>query len=284
MSNLRICDDCNESFPLDRTNCPHCARPQLFPNVSYAQKADEQEKLKQRYTRVKETCERSGRGLILNEFETNCQRAVAVFNAPLAKMVREFSTGTQIFETYYDLERLRLRSEIPSPHDWQRLRPQAEIELLGSEKHINQIHYAALSLDGNGLESYGDCTIRLKEKMIAHRSTCFEGNSALIFKERHEFGDCLRSSWNDRAKLCVAKYALNLSETTTCDKFTQMLLHPGPTQDADEFVEVHVFGTMTAQTIESVTIKLGKMPTRNRTLWKAVKEKLQKCGVLTCET
>jgi hypothetical protein len=62
-----------------------------------------------------------------------------------------------------------------------------------------------------------------------------------------------------------------------------MLLSVGVVQDDDEFVEVHVFGTMTAQTFQSVATDSSKLSREQKTLWKAVKEKLAKNGVEAIE-
>jgi hypothetical protein len=95
------------------------------------------------------------------------------------------------------------------------------------------LHYAALSLDGVGLESYGECTVTLREEMVFHRASCFEENSALIFEEKHDFSGCLRSSWAELAKLCSAKIAGKINESMSSDDFPGMLLSEGVTQDDD---------------------------------------------------
>jgi hypothetical protein len=199
------------------------------------------------------------------------------------KLFREIASGTDLFETYHDLERLRIRSERPAGHNWQKLRPQAEIELLGSDQHQDKLHYAALSLDGVGLDSYGDCTVTLCEEMICHRATCFEGNSALIYDEKHDFSGCLRCAWSERARLCAAKIASSLDGSMSSRDFPGMLLSKGGIQEDDEFVEVHVFGTMTAQTFQSVAVDFSEFSREQKALWKAVKEKLAKNGVAALE-
>ncbi len=153
----------------------------------------------------------------------------------------------------------------------------------GSDLHLDKLHYAAISLDGVGLDSYGDCTVTLREKMISHRASCFEGNTALIYEKTHDFSDCLRSSWAKRTKLCAAKIAGKLDESMSSNDFPGILLSKGASQDDDEFVEVHVFGTMTAQTFQSVAIDSSKLPREQKTLSRAVKEKLAKNNVITLE-
>ena len=156
--NSSTCSFCNRRFSLDRTQCPHCAKPQLFPNVRLAEHEEERQKLTACYEKAKEDCRQRGHEKVLAEFERACDTSVAVFNCPTLKLFRQIASGTDLFETYHDLERLRIRSERPVGHDWQRLRPHAEIELLGDHQHLDKLHYAAVSLDGVGLDSYGDCT------------------------------------------------------------------------------------------------------------------------------
>jgi hypothetical protein len=207
-----------------------------------------------------------------------------VFNCPLLRLHRAIASGTDVIETYHDLERLRIRTERPKGHDWQKLRPQAEIELLGSAQHLDKLHYAVLTLDGIGAVSYGDCTVQLRDEMIRHRASCFEVNSGLIFAKRRSFSGCLRSLWDERSRLCVAKHARDLDKSTHPENFASVLLSQGTTKEQDEFIEVHVFGPMTAHTFQSVSIRQSGLSRIEKTLWKAVKEKLAKAGVTPLET
>jgi len=287
VDNTTTCEFCKREFPLDRTECPHCFQPSLFPNVSLAKRDEERQKLHDRYQESKTECRERGCEDTLTEFERVCDTSVAVFNCATLKLFRQIASGTDLFETYHDLERLRLRSEGTGEHDWQKLRPQAEIELLGNHQHLDKLHYAALSLNGVGVDSYGDCTVTLREEMISHRASCFEGNTALIYEEKHDFSGSLRTSWAERAKLCAAKIGGKLDDSMSSGDFPGMLLSKGITQDDDEFVEVHIFGTMTAQTFQSVAVDSSKVPqaqkSRMQVLWKAIKEKLIENGIVAQE-
>ena len=61
-----------------------------------------------------------------------------------------------------------------------------------------------------------------------------------------------------------------------------MLLSAGRTSLDDKFVEVQIFGPMTARTLEAVTIS-SKQLKGKRTYWKVVKQKLTDVGVRTGE-
>lgn len=281
--NSRECEFCKLKFPIDRTSCPHCSQPLLFPNVSLAEKEDEVEKLEKKYVTVVEFCKKNGLSTIFQQFEEACKNSVAVLRCEPNRMFKQIASGTDIFSTYHDLESLRLRLERSTPHDWEKLRPQAEIELLGTSKHLDQLHYACISLDGKGVKSYGRCNIELKESMIQHRASCFEGNSALIYEHLHNFSSILRSPWGTRSKLCVSKIGLNFSNSTVIGDFPSLICRQNTStvEDNSEFVEVQVFGTITSHTFQQVEVSLSELNHDEKILWKAVEEKLKIAKVNT---
>lgn len=252
---VQSCKDCGFDFPITRTVCPHCARPSLFPNVALAQQKHEIEKLEQRYKDALSNAASRGCESVVSQFDDDCKSTIAVCQFGVARLHRQFASGTDVFAGYYDLEQLRLRMDAPNGFDWERLRPQAEIELLGNATYIEQIHYACLSLDGAGMPHYGDCTLQLSEPMIAHRASCFDGNTAVIFAVEHDFNARVRSDWANRHKICTATVAKQLNSTTIANDFPGILAAPDPGGDAanDFFVEVHVFGELTSRSFHSAT-------------------------------
>ncbi len=116
---------------------------------------------------------------------------------------------------------LRIRSETPDGLNWEKLRPQAEIELLGSDQHKDLLSYSLLSIFGDGLSTYGECTILLRESMIAHRCSCFEENTAVFWKNNKGFPPGKRSDWDNRYKLCVAKLGGQIDKTTQSSRFSK---------------------------------------------------------------
>ena len=249
MSSEQIdCDLCNNQFPDTRTHCPHCGRPQIFPNVTAARRKEEVEKLARRFQETKDECAADGRAGVFARFLNAANASHALFNCELGRLHREIASETDIWETYYQLEALRLRSSAPKSLDWAKLRPQAEIELLGSQDHVKKLHYACLSVDGGGLISYGECVVKLATPMIAHRASCFSGNSAVIYHREHSFSNCLRSDWSGRGKIAVVAFADRLSQSTSDREFATMLVSRGDQPLDDEFIEVHIFGPMTAKT------------------------------------
>jgi len=246
------CEFCGHAFPGSRTSCPHCARPQLFPNVFVADSPEETQKLQKRFSEAETRCAAEDRANELARFHTAVARSHALFNCSLERLHREIASGTDIFETYYQLEELRLRVTGHPDLDWEKLRPLAEIELLGSHRHIEQLHYACLSLDWEGLTSYGHCVVKLEERMISHRASCFEGNTAVIYYIARDFDRSLRSTWSDRGMLAAAIFANRLPKGVSDAQFSGILVAPGGDPADDEFIEVHIFGTMTVRSFAAV--------------------------------
>lgn len=283
--NAEPCADCGNEVPLDWKSCPHCARPQLFPNVRLANHAAERAKLDERYQEALKDAQTRGCTSQLADFESACQRSAAVFRCQLLRLHAEIASGTEVYKPFRDIERLRLRYEKEVDRDWQALRTKAERELLGNDDHLGSVHYANISLNGEGVQGYGDTTVTLRESMIAHRSTCIEGNSADLFAKHGSLAKILRSTWEDRGKLCVAKTAANVDASSKTDDFPGLIVKNRTPSNDDDFVEVIVFGTMTAATFEMVTIESAFLAgsTRYISYWDAVKEKLAKHSVRAIE-
>jgi len=268
---------------VSRTTCPHCGRPQFFPNVDIANSQLEQDKVDLRLENVRQECANNG---CLDQFDLFLKltsSADAIFACPLEKLHREIASGTELFETFYDLERLRLRASTPRDLNWRKLRPQAEIELLGSHDHLDKLHYASLSLDWESLSNYGDCVVKLSESMISHRATCFEGNTAIVYAFEHDFSQYLRCSWSVRGKIAAATMGAKLTTESKETEFPQILVLTGASSLEDEFVEVHIFGPMTARTFEEVRFKTDNHKPSDAVYLEAIKEKLSNASVVIGE-
>lgn len=281
ISNSEPCSDCGNPVPLDWKTCPHCARPQLFPNVRLANQATERAKLEQRYHAAIADAQTRGCSSQLAEFETVCKSSNAVFRCELLRLHAEIASGTDLYKPFHDIERLRLRYEKAANYDWPALRIQAERELLGKDEHLGHVHYASLSLNGESLSSYGNVTVQLSEKMIAHRASCVEGNSAQLFSTRGNLSDVLRSTWPDRGKLCVAKVGAAIHSAMKSEDFPGLIVKNSSTSSDGDFVEVIVFDSMTAFTFEAVRIEMDVVHESIRHLgyWDAVKEVLHSHNV-----
>jgi hypothetical protein len=261
------------------TRCPHCARPGLFPNVDLAKVDEEREALDRRYDAAEEDADRRGCRAIVKDFEDRTSRSQAVIARDIAETLRLASGTKNVYATYHQLKQAEFR--IPEGSKWDKLRSLTDQALFGD--YMDEVRFAALSLDGLGLLGYGECSWVLREDMIAHRTSVFEENSVMFMEHidvRLSHADELppghRAPWNDRAKLCVAKPAKKIHPNTKPDDFPKLLLLQGPAPEEDDFVEVHVGGPMTVLTLERVVLDTNRL---RQAIGNTLRELLENFGV-----
>lgn len=228
--------------------------------------------LNQRYQAAMADAAARGCDAVATALEAVAARTKAVLSCGWGKIAPLLLGSSQLVAGFHDLAGLRFRLE-PLPdgeRDWDLIRQVAEVALFG-DRNKRHIHYAALSVDGTGLASYGECWIELVEDLIAHRTSVFEENS-LVFLDRHNvrmfdadripFG--FRSDWSRRGRLCVAKLAWRLQPDTKPTEFDTMLLKSAPQRIEDNFVEVHIFGPLTKQAFARIIWSPAKPRERRR--------------------
>lgn len=269
------CGDCKNHVPTEASTCPHCGRPSLFPNIVIAK--DEQDDLDQRYNAAIEDSRFRGVVSKVLDFESKLEKSRAIINRPLTDIQRLAGGDNEMYATYYQLASIRS----PKGDEWDSRRQSADALFFTSFQR--EIRFASLSLDSTGLSRYGDCSLVLRDEMIAHRASVCDENTVFFVKkhqvfEANDIPKGYRSVWADRAKLCIAKLAKNIDNTTISDEYSELLCQNGVSDSDDEFVEVHIFGSMTVRTFEEVTFK----PANNnadRAIIKGIKEKLAKFDV-----
>jgi hypothetical protein len=280
MSKSRDCKYCNNSFPLSASLCPHCGRPSYYPNVDMANEEDEQSALENHYQAAKRDAISRTADVPLQDFENAVASSQAVLARSESEVLRLANSNKQLYATYYQLTEAGVR--LPEGDQWDTLRELADTVIFPGYK--KEIRFAALSLDGVGLTNYGSCSIVFRDRMIAHRASVFEENSALFVKRQIKMSGNpnmpkgYRATWDGRAKLCVAKLAGKVDSATHSDKYSGLLIKQGATSENDEFIEVHIWGPMTALTMERVIVTDPK-PRHRAIIVRAIKAKLAKHNV-----
>jgi hypothetical protein len=281
MPGLPHCTHCHNEMPKSASICPHCGRPGLYPNVRAAEDADEVTALEQRYLAAFGDATARGADTALREFEDGVKRSKAVLARTANELQRLAASDNQIYATYYDLLKAGVISHVEDR--WSLRRALADEAMFHGYKE--RIRFAALTLDMRGLSNYGDCFIVLRTDMIAHRASVFEENSTLFMRHHRILMDeadnlprGYRATWDDRGRLCAAKLAREIDAHTPKDEYSKVLLRQGATTADDEFVEVHIWGPMTARTFEQVSVKT-RSRRAHRVVAGALKENLGKLSV-----
>ena len=281
----RPCEHCGHGYHFSQHLCPHCARPANFPNVFAAEDPDEAAALQGRYDKAKADAQSRGTEALraLEDFEAEVSNSRAVIARSAAEFQRLSTSDKEGYATYYEL--VGAEARFASGDKWDDIRQAADPVLFPHYK--DKIRFAALTLDGAGLQSFGECFLVLRTEMIAHRATVFEENSLLFFSKHFRPGinesirlpRGYRATWGERAKLCVAKLADRIDGGTERGAYSGLLLRQGSTPDEDDFVEVHVWGPMTIRTIEHVFFNKPSRHAVREITNRANKQRLTKFGV-----
>lgn len=255
---MLICPKCNYQTHEDYDRCVNCNADIGSPNVRRAEA--ERSELNDRYDAAMRDAAGRGAAGVAMAFEQAAAQSQAVINIDFHPLKTLIENERNHYANYYELVRGGVRS--PADPDNDRDRAAADALLFGSTIP-GKIAFAALSIDGRGLISYGKYTLTLREGMIADRISLLEENS-YTFVKRHDVSlnrptpKGYRAVWADRGRLAAAKLAPQLSDMTQADDFARILLFSDGNRANDRFIEAHLYGSFTRATIEKVAAPQGR--------------------------
>ncbi len=206
--------------------------------------------------------------------------SAAVIARSESELLRLAMSTKQLYATYY--QQLEGGVRLPDGDTWDVVREIADTLLF--PKYKKEVRFGALSLDGIGLANYGSCSITLRNEMISHRTSVFEENSVLFMKHKKirtsnpNLPKGFRATWNERAKLSIAKLAPSIDSTLVPNQYSKLLLTQGASSADDKFIEVHIWGPISVMSIEKVTVTAREAGVKE-TILKAVTSELLKHGV-----
>lgn len=273
------CPDCGKVVDAHVLTCTMCGCFVGFPNVRAAEAPDEIAALDQRYLGARQAATAAGRLAEVEAFEARLKTSFAVLNTRIADLHAFLANPKALYTTYS----LGVKGQVRKPAD-----PANDQERRGVEAKLfgtfgEEIRYAALSLDGAGVISYGAVTIRLREIAVAKRSSLLEENS-FDFVDRHQLLPSVpvprgsRSSWKDRHRLGVAKLGGMVHSGDGDEQFADLVLHSDGDRSTDRFIEVHIYGAFDADAIEAVRGKVAGKSKAERAEVERVKDLLRKRG------
>jgi len=279
MTGVETCEHCGFEIPLFRDRCPHCARPSRFPNVIQAGMQEEKDALEIRYQAARNEAGKRRVESLVQQFEDAvAKQSRAVIGRSWEEINRLAGSEKELYATFYSLVSAGVR--IPDNSQWDQYRGRVDEALFPYYKQ--HIRFAALSLDDKGLINYGACFLILRDDMIAYRAVVFEENS-ILFMKKNKIGltqplpTGYRAVWGDREKLAVAKLSGSIDSSTTSNDFIHILLKNGTGAGDDEFVEVHIYGSISIRTVEKVSIIRSEGQKGAR--FRALQENLNKYNV-----
>ncbi len=258
--------------------CPHCEAFLGYPNVRAAQEPDEKNELDQRYRVARDDVRTRSCESVLDQFEDAVRQSKAVICRRWGVLTKVSEHSNDLFKTYH--RQLVDQDRLPQDSYFDRARLAVDATLF--PYYWVDINFAALSLDGTGPASYGECSFVFREDAISHRTTVFEENT-LVFCEKHpiQVGQTppagYRTVWEDRHRLTAAKLHGEIDDQTEPDSFPGILLKQKGGTDTDEFIEANIYGKLDLTAVERF---IAPKPKRkdDQVLAKRLKRKLREAG------
>ena len=274
------CPQCGVTVPECERHCPGCQADMGFPNVRAAGTPAEERALGERVHDAEVSTAARGCRAILDSFGIAVLQSKVVLCRNLGIVSRLASSDTELYSTYY--RACEAGTRMPEDNDWDRYRGAVDGTLFPN--YHREIVFAALTLNNQGVQRFGDYAIFLRHAMIQNRTSVFEENSS-CFCVRHMVTVGLRippgyrATWSERHRLAVAKLHNKLDRATHASDFPRILLSQGQVPDDDNFIEAHIFGPFNRRAIERV---VGPKPKRRDdvVLWKALGKQLKEVGAV----
>lgn len=275
VGNTLYCPDCNKAqSQINLTNCENCGHDLGAPNVNIVSTEDEMKALQKRYDDAIEYCGKTGTQSVLKSFEDSFNsNARAIINVNL-QTLNSWIVKSGAYQSYHRAVEEGQRTIANLNND--RKRTIIDSFLYGT--YGRDISYATITLNNEGLESYGNCRVILNEDSIKLRSSMLEENSFTfvathkINLETPDMPVGYRSTWPDKLKIAVAKLHKRLSPANVEKDFTAMVLTNSGNRDYDDFIEVHIYKNLTTFAISSIFIPSPKSNT-DRIIVKAIEAK-----------
>ena len=246
-----ICPDpeCGETVEYWNVHC-RCGQFLGFPNQRAA--AAERVELEKLYDASRLDAEARKVALLLGKLEELAERCLPVIAMSFEACDDILRPGK--YRNYHQ----RVDSGERDPASAQN---HSDREMVGARlfpMYHQHIHYAALSPDGRGLESYGPIAVcwSVTAAYLGRRISVLDENSFILY-ERFGLGRLgatlppgHQAVWDDRAKLVAAKLAEHLTPATKEANLPRMLLPAGKTRKDDIFFEIVLYADTGIDTVD----------------------------------
>lgn len=260
------CPQCNSWLPDSDRYCLTCRHDVGSPNVRSAGSQSERSALKKRF----EAAKRKARSRKLEQPFNNCRDTIdknsSVVVAMPAAVARKLAEDPR--ELYVNIEKLvgaGVRCP-PAPQD-DRHRCAVTGFLFGS--YGPKITYGVLSLNDEGLPTYGRVFCRLRNVAIQNRTSFLEENS-FTFVRKHNLRlhssipEGYRAVWQNRHQLALAKISESLTTASGVSAWQKLLVYSdGKTRANDDFIEAHIYDSFDIGAVERMVVANTKGMSRN---------------------
>jgi hypothetical protein len=241
---------CHKPMPWELRHCPACGTDNGLPNLRRAK--HEQAALTLRYEAAMTDCKTRGLETTALDFAQKIQQdSHAVINGTASFFYSFFDDDRNLYTTY-DLQ-IAGQMRTAAAYEDDIRRREVGSKVFGA--YAKEIRYAALTLTGRGLTSYGGCSMVLNADICGNLASLTEENTyELVGHHPAGIPDGFRAVWTERHKLSLAKLAPKLTAATTPGHYAALLFFSEGRRATDQFIEVHLYGPFSCNSIKSASI------------------------------
>lgn len=275
-----ICSVCYAVLERSALRCHSCQTVCELPNVRMASEPIEQRTLDNRYNFA--VSDLSARGLdpVRISLESEIAAAKVIITRSFIDVASLASDENRSYVSH--AKQLLAGIRRPSGNHFDDIRSQFENAVFPN--FASEIIFGSLSISERGLSNYGGANIVMREASIKDRSTVFEKNPAYLARDLNltlndVFPPGHRATWRDRAKLVIAKLFPVLTSGMSRNDFDALLQADNGGGDKDEFIEVHVYGSIDAHSFEKV-VATPSNPNESL-LWQYIQNMFASTGIAT---
>lgn len=238
--------------------------------------AREREALAARVADAEKHAHENGIAAGLAKLRSAAKQSKAMRARSIHQIYRLLDSDDELIGSFHDL----IGAGLLRPKDSDIERARLLSESLIFPQYYDKIQFAALSLDDQGLFSYGSCCIVLRPMMIESRTTVFEENCVCFCRKldlgsnNTEVPPGYRAHWANREDLVIAKLASRLRPETEEGDFARLLLAAGQTTANDDFIEVHIYNRLHRSAVDYVVVKKSAIGEGCEALLRAMKASL----------
>ena len=263
------CPNCSSRLPDSDRYCSTCRHDIGAPNVRSAGSQSERSALKSRFAEAKIRA----RSRKLEKSFNNCFDAVGKVSGVVVAMPASVARGLaedprKVYVNYETLVGAGIRRAAESQND--RHRCAVTGFLFGS--YAPKIVYGVLSLNDQGLPTYGRVFCRLRNVAIQDRTSFLEENS-FTFAKKHDLRldsiipEGYRAVWENRYQLVLAKICDSLTTAQGVLSWQRLLVRSdGKTQANDDFIEAHIYDSFDIASVEQMVVANTKGMSRDERL------------------
>jgi hypothetical protein len=271
------CGNCGKPIDFHRTTCLACGHFLGYPNVRKAEAM--QADLDRNCTAAVADADARGVRPLLDGLATLLASSSAVVAMPV-NVLRAMTLGAA-YRSYHRALADDLRGAAEEIYH----RHRGVVDEAVHPGYSADITNAAISVDGRGLNNYGEITLRIGDVFIADRATVLREN-AFAFYERYDLGrrdaqevPGWRCVWQRRADLGVAHLTPYLTSATPVTSLPSLVLQSGTGRDNDRFMEVHIFGMVPLAAVEDVSLDRPLVTRDSQDEWNIARQKLAAQGI-----